>query len=573
MTRKIFGSMISVSIAVILMCVLGISYVLYGYFGNIIKAELQAEAKLIAWGIEEEAGSEGSRNGVTHNNSLQGDAGQGSGYLEKIGSVENRITLVDTDGTVLFDSKADAANMENHGNREEIEMAREHGDATVTRYSDTLSTKTMYYAKRLSDGKILRVAQEQSMVMLLLKGAVLPVTVILIILLILSMIISKFIAGRIVTPINEVDLDSENVVEPYPELAPLTTKIRQQNSRIKAQMADMERDQKEFKTITENMSEGFLLIDNRLEILSYNTAALNLLGEDGNKTPRNAFELNRSKSFRDAVEESLEGRHNQQLLEADHKCYSIMANPVTEDGVVVGAVLIIVDATEKELRDRLRREFTSNVSHELKTPLTTIYGVSDMMAEGIIKPEDVGGFGKTIRDESGRMISLIDDIIKLSKLDEDYAPDEKLPVDLFEISKRVIDRLKGMADDKGVSLYLEGERSVIEGLPSLCDEIIHNLCENAIKYNRENGSVIISVKNPPGGAVLTVEDTGIGIPNKYRDRIFERFFRVDKSHSRKINGTGLGLSIVKHAVLHLGGSIEVDSVEGRGTKMIIRFPS
>lgn len=549
MTKKIFNSMLSISVAVTLMCVLGISYVLYGHFGNIIKDELKSEASLISYGI------------------MQGDD-----YLENINSIEDRITLVDTDGTVLFDSRADAAKMENHGNREEIAGAREHGEVLVTRYSDTLSTKTIYYAKLLPDGKILRMAQEQSMVMFLLKGVVLPVSVILLILLLVSMIISRFIAGKIITPINEIDLDCRNVIEPYPELAPLTTKIRQQNSRIKQQMADLEREQKEFKAITENMSEGFLLIDKNMDILSYNTAALNLLGEGDGYTPHTAFELNRSKSFRDAVEESLDGRHNQQLMEMESKCYSIMANPVTEDGKIVGAVLIIVDATEKEQRDRLRREFTSNVSHELKTPLTTIYGVSDMMAEGIIKSADVKDFGKTIKDESGRMISLIDDIIKLSKLDEEYAPDEKVPVDLFDISKHVIDRLKDIADNKNVSLYLEGETAVISGLPSLCDEIIYNLCENAIKYNKENGSVTINVKSQQEEVVLSVEDTGIGIPHKYRDRIFERFFRVDKSHSQKINGTGLGLSIVKHAVLHLGGSIEVESHENIGTKMIVRFP-
>lgn len=493
-------------------------------------------------------------------------------YLENVGAIKDRITLVDSDGTVLFDSKADAAKMENHGSREEIIKAMKNDEATITRYSDTLSTKTIYYAEKLPDGKILRLAQEQSMIMLLLEGVVLPVAVILVILLLISMIISRFIADKIVTPINEVDLDCQNVVEPYPELAPLTTKIRQQNSRIKEQMEDLEREQKEFKAITENMSEGFLLIDKKMDILSYNTSALNLLGEGGEHTPHTAFELNRSKSFRDAVEESLDGRHNQQLMETEGKCYSIMANPVTEDGEIVGAVLIIIDATEKEQRDRLRREFTSNVSHELKTPLTTIYGVSDMMAEGIIKPADIKSFGKNIKEESGRMISLIDDIIQLSKLDEEYAPDEKVPVDLFEISKRVIDRLKDVAENKNVSLYLEGESAEISGLPSLCDEIIHNLCENAIKYNRENGSVTINVKNRDEGVILSVEDTGIGIPHKYRDRIFERFFRVDKSHSQKINGTGLGLSIVKHAVLHLGGSIEVESHENAGTKMIVRFP-
>ena len=462
--------------------------------------------------------------------------------------------------------------MENHGGREEILKAKDEGESIVTRYSDTLSTKTIYYAKKLSDGSVLRIAQEQSVVNLLLKGVLAPVILILIAAAVIAAVLSKTVSKKLVMPINEVDLDSSDTEEPYPELAPLITKIRQQNNRIKLQIAEMEREQKEFKAITENMSEGFLLIDKNLDIISYNTAAINLLGDGDTNAPNTAFELNRSKSFRTAVDEAIEGRHNQQLLEMKGKCYNIMANPVSEENKIVGVVAIIVDVTEKEQRDRLRREFTSNVSHELKTPLTTIYGVSDMMAEGIVKPADVKGFGKDIKDESGRMISLIDDIIKLSKLDEDYVPEEISDVDLFQVSKSVIDRLKDIAEDKNISIYLEGERAEIKGIPTLCDEIIYTLCENAVKYNKENGSVTVSVKNTKEGVELSVEDTGVGIPFEYRERIFERFFRVDKSHCQKVNGTGLGLSIVKHAVLHLGGSIDVESVEGAGTKMIIKFP-
>ena len=321
------------------------------------------------------------------------------------------------------------------------------------------------------------------------------------------------------------------------------------------------------------MSEGFLLIDKNMDVLSYNSAAIKLLSEGEDKgAPDTAFELNRSKSFRTAVEESLEGIHSQQLLETEGRCYNIMANPVSEHGNIVGAVIVVVDVTEKEQRDRLRREFTSNVSHELKTPLTTIYGVSDMMAEGIVKPADVKSFGRNIKDESGRMIGLIDDILKLSKLDEEYVPDETAEVDLYSISRNVIERLKEKAEENGIKMYLEGESAKIKGIPSLCDEIVYNLCENAIKYNKEKGSVTVCVKNLREGVELSVEDTGIGIPFEYRERIFERFFRVDKSHCQEVDGTGLGLSIVKHAVHRLGGTIDVDSVEGAGTKMIVKFP-
>lgn len=550
MTRKIFTSILSVSVIVLLLCLVSISGILYGYFGDVIEKELRTEADIMAQQIEED-----------------------DNYLQNMNAIDNRITLVAADGKVLFDSQADPADMENHNGRQEVKEARADGDATVTRYSDTLSTKTIYYAKVLPDGKVLRIAQQQSMAVLLLKGVVAPFIAILIAIVIIAMILSRLIAKRIVGPINAVDLNDGEAEEPYPELAPLITKVRQQKNRIHRQMEEMEREQKEFKEITENMSEGFLLLDKNLEILSFNKAAIGLLGYGDGEAPTNAFELNRSKSFRTAVDEALDGTHTQKLLETEGKCYSIMASPVFEAEEVVGCVVIVVDVTEKEQRDRLRREFTSNVSHELKTPLTTIYGVSDMMAEGIVKPNDVKSFGKNIREESGRMIQLIDDIIQLSRLDEGASMDEEqLPVDLFETAQDVIDRLRDHAKEKGVSLYLDGSPAVITGSPALCDEILYNLCENAIKYNRENGSVTVTVHDLREGVELIVEDTGIGIPYEYKDRIFERFFRVDKSHSQTVDGTGLGLSIVKHAVARMGGTIEVDSVEGAGTKMIVRFP-
>ncbi|MDO4545113.1 MAG: ATP-binding protein [Bacillota bacterium] len=552
MTKKIFRSLVALSAAVLLICILCISYVLYGYFGEIISDELKAEANLISQEIR-----------------------QDEGYLEDMQTIENRITLIDADGTVLFDSQAEAATMENHGNREEVREAAKNGQATVTRYSDTLATKTIYYAEELEDGKILRIAQDQSMVMLLLRGVVGPVAAIFMVILILAAVLSRAISKRIVKPINEMDLSDKDAEEPYMELAPLVVKIRQQNRHIGMQMAELERRQKEFTTITENMSEGFLLIDRNTEILSYNRAALELLGAEdavAGEKPHTAFELNRSKGFRTAVEKALAGKHSQQPLETESRYYQIIANPVSEQGEVVGAVVIVMDVTEKEQRDKLRREFTSNVSHELKTPLTTIYGVADMLAEGIIKQEDLKSFGKTIKDESGRMIHLIDDIIRLSMLDEDSVQDAVSKVDLFETAKEVIERLTLTAEERSIALYLEGDSAVIEGVPSLCDEILYNLCENAIKYNKDCGSVTVAVKMEKDGAVLSVEDTGPGIPYEFRERIFERFFRVDKSHSRNVGGTGLGLSIVKHAVIRMKGTIQVESIEGAGTKMIVRLP-
>ena len=424
MTRKIFSSILSVSVIVLLLCLISISGILYGYFGNVIKKELRTEADIMAQQIEDD-----------------------DTYLQNMNAIDNRVTLVDADGKVLFDSQADPADMENHNGRQEIKEARADGDSTVTRYSDTLSTKTIYYAKALPDGKVLRIAQQQSMAVLLLKGVVAPFIAILVAIVILATILSRVIAKRIVEPINNLDLDDSEAEEPYHELAPLVTKIRQQNHRIQRQLEEMEREQKEFKEITNNMGEGFLLLDKNLEILSFNKAAIELLGYGDEEAPDSAFELNRSKSFRMAIEDALSGKHAQNLLETEGKCYSIMASPAFEAEEVVGCVVIVVDVTDKEQRDRLRREFTSNVSHELKTPLTTIYGVSDMMAEGIVKPNDVKSFGKNIREESGRMIQLIDDIIQLSRLDEDAPLDDELPVDLFDTAHDVIDRLRRILRD------------------------------------------------------------------------------------------------------------------------------
>lgn len=549
MTKKIFKSIFAASVIAIVVCFLCVSFVLYGYFGDIIESELKEEAAIISTEVQED-----------------------DGFLERMGHTDNRITLVAPDGTVLFDSAEDADVMDNHAQREEIAEAMEDGDSFAVRYSDTLSTRTIYYATQLDDGNVLRIAQEQSMVALLLKGVIGPFIVIVIIAIIISAFISRLLARKIVEPINGMDLNNMETEEPYYELSPLMEKIRSQNRHINAQLSEMQRRQKEFIAITENMSEGFLMIDRKMEILAYNTAIIDILGDPGIEHPHTAFELNRSEGFRTAIEKALKGIHDQQPLEMKNKFYNIMANPVLEKSEIVGAVIMIVDVTEKEQREKLRREFTSNVSHELKTPLTTIYGVSDMMAEGIVKQADIAGFAQNIKDESGRMISLIDDIIKLSRLDENSSPEEFCKTDLFEIAKNVIDRLTHMSEEHGIKMYLEGGHAFVNGIPSLCDEIVYNLCENAIKYNRENGSVIISVNDLSEGVTLTVEDTGIGIPYEYRDRIFERFFRIDESHCQKIDGTGLGLSIVKHAISHMGGTIEVESAEGVGTKMIVRFP-
>ena len=549
MIKKVFSSMVVVSTIVLLICVTAISFVLYDYFGEIIKSDLKSQAILISQHIK--------------------DLDE---YSENADLMKNRVTLIDENGTVLFDSKADKDGMDNHGGRDEIKTAAEEGEAYVERYSDTFSVKTIYYAKQLDDGKILRISQQQSTVISMLRGIVGSVVLIFIVVVLIAAIISKVVSGRILKPINEMDLQNEDAEEPYPELAPLMKKIKTQKRRIDAQIDELKRKQKEFTAITEHMNEGFLLMDSDYEILSYNNAAIEILSNNTDQIPNKVFELNRSKNFRIVVEGVLAGEHVQVLHETENKRYNIIANPVTVDDKVEGAVIIIVDVTEKEQREKLRREFTSNVSHELKTPLTTIYGVSDMMAEGIVKPEDIAGFAATIKDESGRMISLIDDIIKLSRLDESSGNHDPEETDLFDIAEESVKRLEFKASERNISVKLTGEHVKIMGIPSLCSEIIYNLTENAIKYNHDNGEVNINIRTEGENAVISVKDTGIGIAYENMDRIFERFYRVDKSRNRDIEGTGLGLSIVKHTVQSMNGTIDVDSMLGMGTEITVSLP-
>ena len=549
MIKKVFSSMVVVSTIVLLICVTAISFVLYDYFGDIIKGELKSQAVLISQHIK--------------------DVDE---YIENADLMENRVTLIDEDGTVLFDSKADEDNMDNHGSRDEIKAAAEEGEAYAERYSDTFSTKTIYYAKQLDDGKILRISQQQSTVVNMLRGIIGHVVLIFIVVILVAAVTSRVISGRLLKPINEMDLQNEDAEEPYPELAPLMKKIKDQKQHIAAQMDELKRKQKEFAAITEHMNEGFLLIGNDYEILSYNNAAIEILGNDIDQVPNKVFKLNRSKNFRGAVEGVLTGEHIQVSHETENKHYSIIANPVTVDDKVEGAVIIIVDMTEKEQREKLRREFTSNVSHELKTPLTTIYGVSDMMSEGMVKPKDIAGFAANIKDESGRMISLIDDIIKLSRLDESSGDHDLQETDVFDVAEEIMRRLAFKASERDVSITIAGEHVKVMGIPSLCSEIIYNLVENAIKYNKNGGEVNIDIKSENENAVISVEDTGVGIAYENLDRIFERFYRVDKSRSQNIDGTGLGLSIVKHAVQSMNGTIGVDSVLGKGPKITVKLP-
>ena len=331
--------------------------------------------------------------------------------------------------------------------------------------------------------------------------------------------------------------------------------------------------QDEFRILTENMSEGFLVVDKNTEILSYNSSALKLLGvSEGKNETETKHTLSGNESFKSTVFSALSGEHNEQVIQLENRFYHIIANPVYEDERINGVILIIIDVTEKELREKMRSEFTSTVSHELKTPLTSIYGVSDMLMAGLVRPEDITEFAKSIHDEAGRLISLVNDIIKLSQLDENVVPIEKTEVDLYDLCNDVLNRLHNSIDEKHISVTLSGEHAIITGVSVVLDELVHNLCDNAVKYNKENGEINVNVTHSDGHIILTVADTGIGIPQKQVDRVFERFYRVDKSHSKKIGGTGLGLSIVKHAAGFHGGTVRIESKENVGTKVTVTLP-
>ena len=393
------------------------------------------------------------------------------------------------------------------------------------------------------------------------------------VLIVLSVFISYRVARAIIKPVNDIDLDNPDISENYEELGPLLHRIHQQNNRIKRQMENLRKSREEFNIITQNMSEGLIIIDKDAEILTYNRSAAEMLdGGDGRQIEGSVLKLNRSEPFRKAVSEALEGNNSQVYLNEGESTYEIISNPVREEEQVTGAILIVMDVTEREKGEKLRREFTSNVSHELKTPLTSIYGVSDMLASGLVKSEDVAGFAGTIKEESARLISLIDDIIKLSRLDESTAPQETEIIDVCGSARDVVSRLSGKASENDVELSFIGEPSEIRGVQHILDEIIYNICENAIKYNRPGGFVKVSVRNEGEESLITVADNGIGIPKADRERVFERFYRVDKSHSKQIGGTGLGLSIVKHGVIYLNGRINLESEEGRGTVITVGFP-
>lgn len=550
MTKKIFKSTVLVSAMILILGSVLVMGILYRYFGKQLNGELEKEASYLAYGVEQ----------------------SGVNYLEHLKQKDARITYIDASGNVLYDSQADISSMENHSDRKEFEEAVQKGHGYAERMSSTLSEKTVYYARKLTDGTVIRVAVVHSSILALMLQLLPSVIGVAIVMLILAGIAAARISAKIVKPINTLDLDHPEDNQIYEEVGPLLSRIHKQNCQIQMQLETARRNQEEFQIITENMQEGLLVIDAYTMILSGNSSVWRMFQLREPKIGDSVYSLDRNEDFRKVIEDVLKGQHGSAMLQLDGEYVQLIANPVSRDDRVVGAVLLLVNETEKVERENLRREFSANVSHELKTPLTSISGFAEIIQDGIVQGEDVQKFAGRIYREAQRLIQLVEDTIKISQLDEGENPYEWEKVDAYAVVKNVCGNLRDIAAKKNVHLFIDGEKLIFCTVRPILEEVIYNLCDNGIKYNREDGTVSIHLQELKDSVEIRVKDNGIGIPREDCSRVFERFYRVDKSHSKAIGGTGLGLSIVKHGVTFLGGTLKMLSEEGKGTEITMIFP-
>ena len=550
MTKRIFRSIFTVAAVVLLASFVLITGVLYEYFSNKQMDQLNMQTHLAAQGVET----------------------SGESYFDDMDISGCRVTWIAADGTVLYDSQAEQTDMENHADREEVQQALKTGHGESMRYSTTLMERQLYSADRLSDGTVLRISDMQYTPLTLILGMIPPVIIIALLALLLSLYLASRMSKRIVKPLNEMSLDDAEKIDTYPELAPLTDKLRSQQNQLREQETELRRRRDEFDAATGSMTEGLVLLNEQRSVLSINKSATKILDISRYCIGKDILSLSSAPQLHEIVGKALGGEHCEAHITLGGVSYRFYASPVSSGDKVTGVVLLMLDTTEKEKAEQLRREFSANVSHELKTPLHTISGSAELLANGIVKPEDVPQFLSRIQSEAKRMTALIDDIIKLSHLDEGAEDMQREDVDLLAVARREANNLAQTAENTEVKLSVSGESAVINGIPQLLDAIVHNLCENAIKYNRPGGFVHVNVRHEGAKALLTVEDNGIGIPLEQQERIFERFYRVDKSHSREVGGTGLGLSIVKHAAALHNAQISVSSVPGKGTTITIAFP-
>ena len=550
MTKKIFQSILLVAGCVLLASLLIIMGFLYDYFGGVEENQLRDELSLAAAAVED----------------------GGTDYLSQLTADRCRLTWIAADGSVLYDTKTDAESLENHASRAEVSQALATGTGESTRYSSTLMEKTMYYAQRLDDGTVLRISISRATVGMIAVGMIQPLLIVLIVALILSGLLARRLSRRIVDPLNSLDLEHPLDNDAYEELSPLLKRIHHQHVEIQTQLRELREKTDEFTQITGSMREGLVLLDEHGSILSINAAAQALFGADAQCVGRDFLTIERSHEISAAIQAAAADGHSEVRAERAGRVYQFDISRITSDGKFLGTVILAFDITEQEFAERNRREFTANVSHELKTPLQGIIGSAELIENGMVKPEDLPRFVGHIHAEAARLVTLIDDIIRLSQLDEgDAMPTE--PVDLLAVSQEAAENLHDAAAARNVTVSVTGQPAVLPGVRRLIYEIVYNLCDNAIKYNRDGGRVDVTVAADAGGSSITVADTGIGIAPEHQGRVFERFYRVDKSHSKASGGTGLGLSIVKHAVQYHHGHIELESTPGTGTTIRVVFPN
>ena len=556
MSKRIFRSALMIAAAVLLSSLVIILGCLYDYFGTVQASQLKDELRLAAYAVEE----------------------SGQAYLERLTArdyrytwtPEYRLTWIASDGSVLFDTDESAENMANHGDRMEVREAFAKGESSCVRYSDTWSERTLYFARALNDGTLLRISTRQVTVPALVLAMLQPILLVGVLAVILSAVLAGRMAKRIVRPLNSLDLDHPLENDTYEELSPLLRRIQQQRRQINAQMQELRARTDEFEQITGSMKEGLVVLNQKGTILSINPAAQTLFHTDRSCVQKDFVTVDRGHELSQAILTALENGHSTVRIEQNGREIEFDISRIESDGAVVGTVLLAFDVTEQALAERSRREFTANVSHELKTPLQSIMGSAELLESGLVRQEDVPQFTGTIRKESARLVALVEDIIHLSQLDEGAALEREM-VDLLEMAKDAASVLYDKTREKGVRLSVAGERAQVNGVRGLLYEMIYNLCDNAIKYNVKDGSVEITVSNAGPGAVVTVRDTGIGIPPEYQTRVFERFFRVDKSRSKASGGTGLGLSIVKHIAQYHNAKITLQSEMGAGTTVTVTF--
>ena len=550
MTKKIFHSILLVACTVLLACYLVILTSLNDYFTSLRKSQLKTQLSFASTAVEDE----------------------GIEYLKNLENGEYRLTLIDTDGTVLYDTNADAATMENHSDRREFQEAFLSGYGESHRYSRTLTEQTYYFAKKLSDDRVLRISTSQVTIVSLLLGMLQPLLVITFLAILLSVFLAKRASRNLVKPLNNLDLNDPLSNDVYEELSPLLRHMAQQNKQIALQMDELSRSQNEFNAITSNMSEGLIVLNKDGVVVSLNTAARKIFEAEEDSIGKDFLTIDRTPEISRALKETLSGKKQELEYEKNGRNYDLCINQIVEKDEVIGVLLLAIDNTEKIQAEQNRREFTANVSHELKTPLQSIIGSADLIESGLVKPEDMPRFIGHIKTDAARLVSLVSDIIRLSQLDENTEMNWE-NVDALSVAKEALEMVDPIAESRNISLTIKGEPAPLNSVHKLLYDIIYNLCDNAVKYNKEGGFVKVDVKTTGDKVQVAVSDNGVGIAPADQSRVFERFYRVDKSHSRESGGTGLGLSIVKHAVAYLKGSISLESTLGKGTTITVSFPA